>query len=263
MSAGPSGPMPALFVGHGSPMNAIEESDFSRGFADAAQRIPRPKAVLCISAHWETRGVFVTAAERPETIHDFFGFPPALFAVLYPASGAPDLAREVGARVPAARIRLDGQRGLDHGAWSVLRRMYPEADVPVLQLSLDRTKPPAAHVGLARELSFLRDEGVLVLGSGDIVHNLSLADFGMENGYGWAVRFDEEVRRRILAGDLGTLTAYDQLPEARRAVPTPEHYLPLLYVLALRRESDAVSFFNEGTVLGSISMTSVAIGGAR
>ena len=262
MSAVPSRPMPALFIGHGSPMNAIEESEFSRGFADAARRIPRPTAVLCISAHWETRGVVVTATQRPETIHDFFGFPPALFAVLYPASGAPDIARKIAARVSTTRISLDGQRGLDHGSWSVLRRMYPEADVPVVQLSLDRTKPPAAHLDLARELSFLRDEGVLVLGSGDIVHNLSLADFGMEDGYDWAVRFDEEVRRRIVAGDLAALAAYDQLPDSRRAVPTPEHYLPLLYVLALRRESDSVSFFNEGIVLGSISMTSVAIGAA-
>lgn len=254
--------MPALFVGHGSPMNAIEESEFSRGFADAARRIPRPKAVLCVSAHWETRGVFVTAAERPETIHDFAGFPRALFEVLYPAPGDPTLARKIAAHVTGATVRLEGERGLDHGVWSVLRSMYPEADLPVVQLSLDRTRSPAAHVALARELSFLRDEGVLLVGSGDIVHNLHVVDFGRKDGYDWAVRFDEEVRRRILAGDLAALIDYARLPEAPLAVPTPEHYLPLLYVLATRRDADVVSFFNEGTVLGSISMTSVEVGTA-
>ncbi len=254
--------MPALFVGHGSPMNAIEESEFSRGFAAAARRTGRPKAVLCISAHWETRGVSVTAVERPPTIHDFFGFPRGLFEVSYPAPGDPALAREVATRVKGVKIGLDRERGLDHGAWSVLRRMYPEADVPVVQLSLDRTKSPAAHVALARELSFLRDEGVLVLGSGDIVHNLRAVDFGREEGYDWAVRFDEEVRRRILSGDFETLVAYDRLPDASLAVPTPEHFLPLLYLLASKREGDVVSFFNAKTVLGSISMTSVEISAA-
>ena len=253
-------PTPALFVGHGSPMNAIEESEFSRGFVESARRIGKPKAVLCVSAHWEARGVFITAAEHPATIHDFFGFPRALFEVLYPAPGDPSLARKVAARVTAAKIGLDGGRGLDHGAWSVLCRMFPDADVPVVQLSLDRTRPPAAHLALARELSFLRDEGVLVLGSGDIVHNLSVVDFGREDGYDWAVRFDEEVRRRILSGDLAALVDYDRLPDAPLAVPTPEHYLPLLYVLASKRDGDAVSFFNVKTVLGSISMTSVEVG---
>ncbi len=257
-----AGSMPTLFVGHGSPMNAIEETGFSRGWAEAAKKLPRPKAVGCISAHWETRGVRVTAAERPGTIHDFFGFPQALFEIVYPAPGSPALAREIAGRAREAKIGLDGGRGLDHGAWSVLRRMYPEADVPVLQLSLDRTKPAAAHVALARELSFLRDEGVLVLGSGDVVHNLRLADFGMDGGYDWALRFDGEVRRRILAGDFATLAAYEGLPDARLAVPTPEHYLPLLYVLALRREGETISFFNEKVVLGSISMTSFAVGAA-
>ncbi len=256
------GPAPALFVGHGSPMNAIEESEFSRGFVEAARRIGKPKAVLCVSAHWETRGVRVTAAERPATIHDFSGLPRALFEVLYPAPGDPALARDVAARVTGAGIGLDDGRGLDHGAWSVLRRMYPDADVPVVQLSLDRTRSPAAHLALARELSFLRDEGVLFLGSGDVVHNLRVVDFAREDGYEWAVRFDEEVRRRIGSGDLAALVDYARLPGASLAVPTPEHYLPLLYVLASKRDGDAVSFFNGKVVFGSISMTSVEVGAA-
>jgi 4,5-DOPA dioxygenase extradiol len=253
--------MPALFVGHGSPMNAIEESEFRRGWAQAARRMPRPAAVLCVSAHWETRGVRVTAGQRPETIHDFYGFPRELFEVTYPAPGDPDLARRVARLVTSAEVIPDSERGLDHGSWSVLLAMYPQADVPVVQLSLDMTRPAAFHHALGRELAPLRDEGVLVIGSGDIVHNLRLADFGHDGGYDWALRFDAEVRGRILAGDHDSLIAYETLgPDARLAVPTPEHYLPLLYVLALRRPDDPLVLFNEKTVLGSISMTCVAVG---
>ena len=254
--------MPTLFVGHGSPMNAVEDNEFRRGWADAARLFPRPRAVLCVSAHWETAGVFVTASDRPPTIHDFYGFPRALFDVGYPAPGDASLAREVVALVGRAPVGLDAERGLDHGCWSVLLAMYPEADVPVVQLSLDTRRPASFHYELARELAPLREQGVLILGSGDIVHNLRVVDFRRPDGYDWALRFDQEVRKRVLARDHAALLAYETLgPDARLAVPTPEHYLPLLYVLALQGEGDEVAFFNASTVLGSISMTCLTLGG--
>ena len=254
-------PMPVLFLGHGSPMNAIEDNSFRRSWASAARRLPRPAAVLCVSAHWETPGVLVTASRRPPTLHEFYGFPRELFEARYPAPGHPTLARRVGEIVSRARVGLDGERGLDHGCWSVLLAMYPEADVPVVQLSLDSRQPGSFHYELARELAPLREEGVLILGSGNIVHNLGVLDFGRPDGYDWAVRFDHEVEKRVLAGDHGPLVAYETLgPEARLAVPTPEHYLPFLYVVALRREEDEVAFFNEETVLGSVSMRCLMLG---
>jgi 4,5-DOPA dioxygenase extradiol len=253
--------MPAIFVGHGSPMNAIEDNTFRRGWAAAARAIPRPKAVLCVSAHWETRGVAVTAAERPETIHDFVGFPDELHAVRYPAPGDPALARAVVDLVESAPVALDAQRGLDHGAWSVLMAMYPEADVPVSQLSLDTGRPASYHYALGRELAPLRDRGVLVLGSGNLVHNLGRIDFRRPDGSDWAVRFDAALKERIRAGDHEALVRYEKLgPNARLAVPTPEHFLPVLYVLALQEAGETATFFNEATVMGSISMTSVAVG---
>ena len=257
-----SGRLPALFVGHGSPMNAIEDNEFRRGWEQSARLLPRPGAVLCVSAHWETRGVRVTAAERPETIHDFHGFPRALFDVRYPAPGDPSLARKVARLARASDAALDTGRGLDHGSWSVLRALYPEADVPVVQLGLDTARPASFHYALGRELTQLRDEGVLVLGSGDIVHNLGAIDWRRAGGYDWAVRFNDLVKERIGARDHASLVDYEGLgPEARLAVPTPEHYLPLLYVLALRDEKDGVVFFNDRVVMGSISMTSLVIGG--
>jgi 4,5-DOPA dioxygenase extradiol len=256
-----TGRMPVLFVGHGSPMNAIEKNEFSRGWAEAARTIPKPDAVLCVSAHWETRGVAVTASDAPGTIHDFHGFPRALFEVRYPAAGDPALAAEVAGLLSSEKVRLDGARGLDHGAWSVLIAMYPRADVPVLQLSLDTTRPADWHYALAGLLAPLRARGVLVVGSGDIVHNLATADFRRDDGYDWALRFNGEVKRRISARDHEPLVAYPALgPDAGLAVPTPEHYLPLLYALALRDAGDEISFFNDRTVLGSISMTSLKIG---
>lgn len=253
--------MPALFVGHGSPMNAIEDNPFRRGWGELAIRLPRPRAVLCISAHWETTGVAVTASERPPTIHDFYGFPRPLFAVRYAAAGDPSLARETALLLGEAGVRLDDERGLDHGCWSVLLAMYPEADIPVVQLSLDSRQPASFHYALGKRLAPLRQQGVLVLGSGDIVHNLGVVDFGRPDGYDWAVRFNDEVKKRIRARDDAALVAYETLgPEARLAVPTPEHYLPLLYVLALRDDADDVAFFNDETVLGSVSMTSLVIG---
>lgn len=242
-------------------MNAIEDSEFRRGWAQLGRALPRPEAILCVSAHWETRGVFLTGAATPPTIHDFYGFPRELFAVRYPAPGQPALARRVASMLGSVEAAVDPARGLDHGCWSVLVAMYPEADVPVVQLSLDSTKPGPFHYALAKGLRPVRDAGVLILGSGNIVHNLGLADFGHDAGYDWAVRFDAAVRARINAGDHAALAAWDELgSDARLSIPTPEHYLPLLYVLGAQQPGDAVSLFNAATVLGSISMTSVVIG---
>lgn len=253
--------MPVLFVGHGSPMNAIQDNRFRRGWAEAAGRLPRPKSVLCVSAHWETPGVLVTGSARPETIHDFYGFPRELFAIRYPAPGDPDLAGAVARMARRAEVGLDAARGLDHGCWSVLLAMYPQADVPVVQLGLDTTQPASFHYELARDLAPLREEGVLVVASGDIVHNLRLVDFERPDGYDWAIRFNAEVKRRIETRDHRALVAHQDLAaEARLAVPTPEHYLPLLYAVALRGEDDGVAFFNDEIVAGSISMTSLTIG---
>jgi 4,5-DOPA dioxygenase extradiol len=254
--------MPVLFVGHGSPMNAIEDNEFRRGWGEVARRLPKPRAVLCVSAHWETAGVSVTASDRPPTIHDFYGFPRSLFEVRYPAPGHPSLARDTALLLShVAEVRLDGERGLDHGCWSVLLAMYPEADVPVVQLSLDSRRPASFHYELGKQLAPLREQGVLVLGSGDIVHNLGVVDFHRPDGYDWAVRFNDEVKKRIRARDHAALVAYESLgPDARRAVPTPEHYLPLLYALALQGEGDDVAFFNDETVMGSVSMTSLEMG---
>jgi 4,5-DOPA dioxygenase extradiol len=254
--------MPAVFAGHGSPMYAIEENEFYKRLYEVARQFPKPKAVLCISAHWETDGVFLTGSDQPETIHDFGGFPKALFDVRYPAPGDPALARRAATLLSKAGARVDAERGLDHGCWSVLRAMYPEADVPVVQLSLDRKLAARAHYLLALHLAPLRHEQVLIVGTGNIVHNLGMIDFRRTDGYDWAVRFSEEVKRRLLAGDHDALAAIETLgPEARLAVPDPEHYLPLLYALAVKGEGEKVSFFNDQVVMGSISMTSVLIGG--
>jgi 4,5-DOPA dioxygenase extradiol len=242
-------------------MNAIEDSEFRRAWAELGRALPRPEAILCVSAHWETRGVFLTGAEAPPTIHDFYGFPRELFAVRYPAPGQPALARRVASMLGSVEAAVDPARGLDHGCWSVLVAMYPQADVPVVQLSLDSTQPGPFHYALAKALRPLRDAGVLILGSGNIVHNLGLADFAHDAGYDWAVRFDAAVRARIEAGDHAALAAWDELgSDARLSIPTSEHYLPLLYVLGAEQPGDAVSLFNAATVLGSISMTSVLIG---
>jgi 4,5-DOPA dioxygenase extradiol len=254
--------LPALFVGHGSPLNAIETNAWHRGWREAAARLPKPKAVLCVSAHWETKGVWVTATPWPETIHDFSGFPPALFAVRYPAPGDPALARRVAELLDPQGVGQDEARGLDHGAWGVLLAMYPDAEVPVVQLSLDTGEPGAFHFRLARRLLPLRDEGVLVLGSGNVVHNLRRFDWSESRPLHWAQRFDAEVKTRIRARDHAALLDPHALsPDGEIAVPTPEHYLPLLYVLALQAPDEPVSFFNED-VVSSISMTSVVVGEA-
>ena len=255
--------MPALFVGHGSPMNAIEENVFSNAWRAAATALPVPRAILCVSAHWETEGTFVTAMTQPKTIHDFYGFPGELYQVQYPAPGSPELAERVRSLVTSTAVRADDgySWGLDHGAWSVLRRMYPRADIPVVQLSLDRTQHPRFHYDLAAELLPLRSEGVLIVGSGNIVHNLRLLQWDALEPYPWAAEFDTLATELILAGEHDRLVAYPTLGEAARlSIPTNEHYLPLLYALALQQPGEPVSFFAEGLIYGSISMRSLKIG---
>ncbi len=252
--------MPVLFVGHGSPMNAIEDNDWARGWAEIAREIPRPEAIVCISAHWETEGVAVTAEAAPKTIHDFGGFPQGLYDIAYPAPGSPDLAARAAELLAPTAVRQAADWGFDHGSWSVLRRMYPLADVPMVQLSLDRTIKPADHYALGRRLGALRDEGVLIVGSGDIVHNLRAYDFRKAGVADWAVRFNDEAKRLIAAGDHDPLIHYDRLgPAAEASINSAEHYLPLLYVLGAQRPGETARFFNDD-VFAAISMTSVVIG---
>ena len=252
--------MPALFVGHGSPMNALEDNACTRGWEDAARRIPRPRAIVCVSAHWETRGVYAGGTPAPETIHDFYGFPKALFDVRYPAPGDPALAQQVAQTAKSARVHIDPGRGIDHGVWSVLRIMYPQADIPVLQLSLDSARPGAFHYTLGQELAPLRDDGVLVMGSGNIVHNLRLFDFHATRPADWAARADAALRARIESGDHASLMDWTSLgADVALGIPTPEHYLPLLYVLALRGDDESMRLFNT-EVISAISMTCVQVG---
>lgn len=253
-------PMPALFVGHGSPMNAIEDNEFSRAWTQAGETLPRPAAILCISAHWETAGTRVTAEAQPRTIHDFGGFPAPLYALAYPAPGSPALSRLVQATVAPIKLQGDTAWGLDHGAWSVLRRLFPHADVPVVQLSLDYSQPPAYHYALARALQPLRRRGVLIVGSGNVVHNLRLARWD-DFAYPWATEFDATVRDLIVSGQDDPLIDYASLGDAARlAVPSNEHFLPLLYVLGVREAGEPVSFFAAHVTMGSISMRSLRIG---
>jgi 4,5-DOPA dioxygenase extradiol len=252
--------MPALFIGHGSPMNAIESNEFTRAWADAAAELARPRGVLCVSAHWETRGVMVTAMERPRTIHDFYGFPRELFAVQYRAPGSPEIVEAVRAAARSAEVSPDMQWGLDHGAWSVLSRMFPQADVPVVQLSLDSTRPMEFHYELGKELGKLREEGILILGSGNIVHNLGLADFSA-SPYDWAQSFDGKVAGWIRDGNHQAIIRWkEQGRDAQLSVNSAEHFKPLLYVLGLQRKDERVSFFAESLMAGSLSMRSMRIG---
>jgi len=252
--------MPALFIGHGSPMNAIDESAFSKQWFKLAKKLPVPKAILCISAHWETKGVFISSADKPETIHDFGGFPRALHEVDYKVKGDAKLAQHIADLVSITHVKLDDKRGLDHGSWGVLLPMYPSANIPVLQLSLDRAAPNIFHYKLGEQLSALRDEGVLIICSGNIVHNLRMYKFDDSAGYDWAEKFNEEVKGAIISGEHQRLIDYQNIgPEAALAAPTPEHFLPLLYLLGLKDDDDEVAFFND-EVQTSISMTSVIIG---
>ncbi len=256
--------MPLLFLGHGSPMNAITVNEFTLGFEQIAATFEKPQAVLCISAHWETKGTAVTAMEFPPTIHDFGGFPEELYQVQYPAHGQPALANTIQQHVSGTKIGLDEKWGLDHGAWSVLKHLYPKADVPVLQLSLDYTQSPQYHYDLAKQLAFLRNKGVLILGSGNIVHNLGrIAWNKMEEdnyAYDWAREAQTSINRFISAKNHQPLIHYHTLGQAfNLAIPTPEHYLPLLYILGLQEENETASIFNDKAVAGSLTMTSVKI----
>jgi len=258
--------MPVLFLGHGSPMNAIEENEFTAGWRDAGKTIPKPNAILCISAHWETRGTYVTVMENPGTIHDFGGFPQELFNVQYPAPGSPELAGEVRDMVKQVEVRSDEKWGLDHGCWSVAKHLYPNADVPIVQMSLDYYQGAQYHYDLGKELAQLRNKGILIIGSGNIVHNLrKIAWDKLESagyGYDWALEANDKIKELILSGDHKSLINYESLGNAiNLAIPTPEHYLPMLYALALKGENEDVRVFNDKAVGGSLTMTSLKIGG--
>jgi len=256
-------PMPAIFFGHGNPMNAIGQNGYTDAWAEIGRSIPRPKAILCVSAHWYIPAVAVTAMPKPRTIHDFGGFPRELFEVQYPAPGSPELAARVQELMGDGVIADDRHWGLDHGTWSVLVHVFPKADIPVVQLSINEAETAAFHYQTAKRLSALRDEGVLVIGSGNLVHNLHTYAWGRHNvdPFDWALRFEDKARELILADDHEPLIEYESLGrDAMLSAPTPDHYLPLLYILALKRDGESVSFPVEGFDGGSISMLTVRIG---
>jgi 4,5-DOPA dioxygenase extradiol len=250
--------MPALFIGHGNPMNAIEDNHYRQGWQDIAKTLPRPKAILCISAHWETPGTFVTAMDKPRTIHDFYGFPQELFDVRYEAPGSKEVAEMTKKTIKKTDVGFDEKWGLDHGTWSVLLPMFPKADIPVLQLSLDFNEKPAYHFDLAVQLRELRNRGILIIGSGNIVHNLRMARPGAN--YDWAQEFDETVEKKINDRDFASLVAYEKLGQpAMLSIPTNEHYLPMLYTLGLAQKGEDIRFFNEGIDMGAASMRSFVV----
>ncbi len=254
--------MPALFVGHGSPMNGIEDNEFSRNWAQLAKEIPEPQAVLVVSAHWYTDSTKITAMESPQTIHDFYGFPKELFAIEYPAPGSLVLAEETKALITHTHVELDHDWGLDHGTWTVVRHMYPDAKIPVLQLSIDYRQHPLWHYDLGKELQGLRRKGVLIIGSGNMVHNLRMISWKMIDGggYDWAYDMNDTFKSLIQKREHKTLVQYDQLGAAAiLAIPTPEHYLPMLYTLGLQGDKEDVTFFNDKLVGGSLNMTSFKI----
>ncbi|WP_220700158.1 4,5-DOPA-extradiol-dioxygenase [Sphingobacterium puteale] len=256
---------PVLFLGHGSPMNAIEDNEFVQGFRKIGQTFEKPKAILVISAHWETRGTFVTAMEHPATIHDFGGFPQALFDVQYPAPGSPSLAHETKRIVTKTEVHLDDKWGLDHGSWSVVKHLYPNADVPIIQLSIDYTQPAAYHYEIAQQLAELRKKGVLIIGSGNMVHNLRMVAWDKLNttgyAYEWATIANDKMKKFILDGNHQALIEFRQQgKEFDLAIPTPEHYLPLIYSLALQEKNEDLFLFNDNSVAGSLTMTSLKIG---
>ena len=256
--------MPVLFLGHGSPMNGIEENEFVQGFRKVSSEIEIPKAIVVISAHWQTKGTQVTAMENPRTIHDFGGFPKALYDVQYPAPGLPQLAKEIKSAVKNTEVSLDEKWGLDHGAWTVLKHMYPKANVPVIQLSLDFYKNPLQHFELAKQLYELRNKGILIVGSGNLVHNLGKVNWQKldENfGYDWAIEANEKMKHFIIEANHQALINYSKQGKAfDLSIPTPEHFLPLLYSLALQDKNDEIKIFNDEPVAGSLTMTSVKIG---
>jgi 4,5-DOPA dioxygenase extradiol len=256
--------MPVLFIGHGSPMNALEENSFVSGIRQVGKELQKPKAILCISAHWETKGTYVTAMESPKTIHDFRGFPKELYDVQYPAAGSPDLAKETKRIVRKTEIGLDYSWGLDHGSWSVIKHLYPDADIPTIQLSIDYTKPAQYHFELAKELSSLREKGIFIVGSGNMVHNLGLVAWDKLSGepfaYDWAIEANEKMKSDILNNDIQGLIDFRKRGKAfDLAIPTPEHFLPLIYSMALKNNKDDTTLFNDQPIGGSLSMTSVKL----
>lgn len=257
--------MPALFIGHGSPMNAIEDNEFVRGMIEQGKKLSKPKAIVVVSAHWETNGTFVTAMENPRTIHDFGGFPQELYEQQYPAPGSPELAAEISKLVkPENTVGLDHKWGLDHGAWTVVKHLFPNADIPVIQLSIDYKKEPSYHYELAKQLTKLRDKGILIVGSGNIVHNLGKIAWAKMNenyGYDWALEMNENVKKWVLNENHQELINFRKQGQAfDLSIPTPEHYLPLLYTIGVKDKNESVSLFNDKYVGGSISMTSFKIG---
>lgn len=254
---------PSLFLGHGSPMNAIEENEFVDGLRSLSKTIPTPRAILVISAHWLTNGTYVTAMEHPPTIHDFGGFPKALFEVQYPAPGSPSLAKEIQTLVKSQSVQLDYEWGLDHGTWSVLKHIYPEANIPVVQLSMDYKLPLQKHLEIAKELLPLREQGILIIASGNIVHNLGMVAWDRLNeiyGFDWAMEVNQNVKEWILKGDIESLIQIKTKGKKFEwAIPTTEHYLPLLYTIGTQMESDSISFFNDKPVAGALTMTSVRL----
>lgn len=257
--------MPVLFMGHGSPMNGIETNEFSLQWEAMGKELPLPKAILVISAHWLTRGTHVTAMEHPATIHDFGGFPQELFEVQYPAPGDPLLAAETKELIKSTNVGLNHDWGLDHGAWSVVKRMYPDASIPVIQLSIDYDQPAAYHYELAKQLASLRKKGILIIGSGNIIHNLRMVAWDKMNvsnyGYDWAIEMNEIFNEKLLNGDHQGLIQYEKLGAAAKlAIPTPDHYYPLMYTLGLQDKADEISLFNNKLVAGSLNMTSVKLG---
>ena len=255
--------LPAIFFGHGNPMNALLDNRYTEAWRQIGGKLIRPKAILSISAHWYVPETGVTISTSPRTIHDFGGFPRELYQVQYPAPGDPDLARRVQKMLAPLEVRLDNSWGLDHGTWSVLRHVYPQADIPIVQLSIDETQPASFHFEIGRKLAPLRDEGVLIVGSGNLVHNLHTYAWGrhMADPYDWAVRFETEAKQMMMSGEYKPLVDYERLgPEAMLSIPTPDHYLPVLYVIATRQQNESVTFPVEGVDGGSISMLSVQIG---
>ncbi|MBP2168327.1 4,5-DOPA dioxygenase extradiol [Erwinia toletana] len=256
--------MPALFLGHGSPMNVLEENIYTETWRKLGETLPRPQAIVAVSAHWYTRGTAVTAMEKPRTIHDFGGFPQALFDTRYPAPGSPALAQQIAELLSPVDVQLDQEWGFDHGSWGVLIKMYPDADIPVVQLSVDGTKPPAYHFALGRKLAALRDQGVMIVASGNVVHNLRMVKWqGAAGAYPWAESFNQYVRDNLSwegAVEEHPLVNFMDHEGAALSNPTPEHYLPLLYVLGARAQGEAVSIPVDGIEMASLSMLSVQVG---
>lgn len=265
-------PFPVLFYGHGSPMNAIQDNEFAKGWQESVKNLEKPAMILCVSAHWETSGTYITAMPKPRTIHDFGGFPQALFDVQYPAPGNAEYATEIVKSSGTTEIKSDLSWGLDHGCWSVVKNLYPNADIPVLQLSLDYNKPAQYHYELGKQLMHLRKKGVLIIGSGNMVHNLGMMaikpglpftmdNFNAEYGYDWALELNEIFKNKIKGNDHAALINYNSLHRASRlAIPTAEHYLPLLYILGLQDKNEEPLFFNDKAIGGAFTMTSVKFG---